>query len=264
MLNFSLEFNPCENTVAVDCSKLLHSDGSDTPINAWELQNLGLSELNECLSSIGAKPLDEELAKNVWDAMKSIYKIANAIPRECFKNMGYALVGIPPEDFDNITIGDIEMVEVFGQYRGFNPEQMYAILERVQSDWTEKIPETYSQYDLEALRQILCVMNMSEIERIHADAYKGAAQTIGSLQDCTPEVIQGFAKLAIHSMAFGPPDGWSKLDVVTIGAVVSGLPPDLYRSIPSDNLAKKTDKAKNTVHSDKEIEVKTETMSESM
>ncbi|XP_055681863.1 uncharacterized protein LOC129789239, partial [Lutzomyia longipalpis] len=152
----------------------------------------------------------------------------------------------------------------FGQHRGFNPEQMYAILGRVQSDWAEKVPETFSQYDLEALRQILCVMNQSEIERIHADAYKGAAQVIGGLQDCTPEVIQGFAKLAIQENAFGPPDSWTKLDVVTIGAVVSGLPPNLYNSIPSGNLAKKTDKDKDPNAPKTEMEIKIDGMSDSM
>lgn len=193
-----------------------------------------------------------------------IYKVANAVPRDCFKNMGYALAGIPPEDFGNITIGDIEMVEIFGQHRGFNPEQMYAILEKVQEDWAEKVPETYSQYDLEALRQILCVMNQTEIERIHPDAYKGAAQVIGSLQDCAPEVIQGFAKLAIHQRAFGPPNGWSKLDVAIIGAVSSGLPPNLYKSIPSNNLAKKKKVEKELEDSDTEIETKMDSMSNSM
>ncbi|GAB0091292.1 uncharacterized protein DMENIID0001_061160 [Sergentomyia squamirostris] len=244
--------------LGANCGKLLN-EGDSAPIAEWELQNLGLVELNECLSLIGSKPLDQERAQNIWNAVKSIYKVANTVPRASFKNMGYALVGIPPEDFDNITIGDIEMVEVFGQYRGFNPDQMFAILSRVQIDWAEKIPETYSQYDLEALRQILCVMNQSEIERIHPDAYKGAAQVIGSLQDCTAEVIQGFAKLAVHTRAFGPPNTWSKLDVATMGIILSGLPPNLYKSIPSENLLKKTDKDKETLNQNDEMEIKTET-----
>lgn len=96
---------------------------------------------------------------------------------------------------------------------------MQEIVEHVRSEWADKKPEDYSQFDLISLNQILCFFNKTEINRIHPDAYKNAAKVIGKLQNCNPEVIQAFANLSIHPKAFGSPNTWSKFDVRLISLV---------------------------------------------
>lgn len=146
--------------------------------------------------------------------------------------MGYALTGIPVEDFQNITLDNIDMVAAFGKYHGLKQEQMMALADGVIRDWTEKVPTTLSEFDLIAMGQILCHFNKSDISRIHPDAYKGAAQVIGELRDCPPDIMQSFARLAIEPMAFGSPDTWSPFDVAVVGNLITSLPPEAYALIP--------------------------------
>lgn len=150
--------------------------------------------------------------------------------------MGYALTGIPVDDFQNITLDNIDIVAVFGKYHGLKQEQMTALVEGIIRDWTEKVPATLSEFDLMAMGQILCHFNKSDISRIHPSAYKGAAQVIGELKDCAPEISQAFAGLAVQGTAFGPPQSWSQYDLAIIGNVLSGLPPEAYAQIPEDFL----------------------------
>lgn len=148
--------------------------------------------------------------------------------------MGYALAGIPVEDFQNITLDNIDIVEVFGKYHALRPEQMAALAEGIIRDWSEKVPETLSEFDLMAMGQILCYFNKTDILRIHPDAYKGAAQVIGELRECKPEVIQAFAELAVQKKAFGPAASWSPYDVSKVGNVINGLSAEEAAGIPEE------------------------------
>lgn len=154
------------------------------------------------------------------------------IPVECYQFMGFALTGIPADDFQNITLDNIDIVSVFGKYHGLQQDQMSALAEGVIRDWSEKVPGTLSEFDLIALGQILCHFNRTDIAKFHPDAYKGAAQVIGQLKDCSGEINQAFAQLAIQPKAFGAPGTWSQFDVAVVGNVISGLPADAYSQIP--------------------------------
>lgn len=158
--------------------------------------------------------------------------------------MGYALIGIPADDFQNITLDNIDIVAVFGKYHGLKQEQMMAVVEGIIRDWTEKVPGTLSEFDLIAMGQILCHFNKTDISRIHPSAYKGAAQVIGELQDCPPEINQSFAGLAVQRTAFGPPQSWSQYDLAVIGNVLTGLPPEAYAQIPEEFLKDMEEKKK--------------------
>lgn len=161
--------------------------------------------------------------------------------------MGFALAGIPADDLQNITLDNIDIVEVFGKSHDLSQELMAAIAEAVIRDWTEKVPETLSEFDLLALGQILCHFNRTDIARIHPDAYKGAAQAIGELKSCPPEINEAFAQLAIQPTAFGSPKSWSQYDLAQLGKVLEGLPPDAYVLIPEEFIKDmKKDKKKAT------------------
>lgn len=67
---FVVIFGP-KGCFGVNCESLFNSEGA-TPMNLAELQNLGVKELNECLSSIGSKPLDQEVAQKIWNSMKGV------------------------------------------------------------------------------------------------------------------------------------------------------------------------------------------------
>lgn len=150
--------------------------------------------------------------------------------------MGNALLGIPVEDFQNITLDNIDIVAAFGKYRGMRREQMVALADALIRDWTEKVPETLSEFDLMAMGQIVCHFNKTDILRIHPDAYRGAAQVIGELRDCSPDVLQAFAQLAVQSKAFGPTSAWTQYDLGIVGNVIDGLPPDESAQIPEQFL----------------------------
>lgn len=160
--------------------------------------------------------------------------------------MGYSLLGIPVDDFQNITLDSIEIVTAFGKYHGLKQEQMSAVAEAVIRDWSEKVPTTLSEFDLIALGQVLCHFNKTDIARIHPDAYKGAAQVIGELRDCPVEITQTFAKLAIDVKAFGAPSTWSQFDVAVVGNIISGLPAEAYAQIPEQYIKDMKKKKKTT------------------
>lgn len=94
--------------------------------------------------------------------------------------MGTSLTAIPMEDLRNITIKDVEIIEAFGLIRatnnkpeaGFDQDQLKLLAQKIQNEWPGKKPETYSEYDLKAMGEILCYFNASDIKEIHPVAFK--------------------------------------------------------------------------------------------
>lgn len=97
--------------------------------------------------------------------------------------MGTSLTAIPMDDLQNINMKDVEIVEAFGLIRstednpdvGFNHEQLTLLARKVRQEWTGKGPDTYSEYDLKAMGEILCYFNASDLEEIHAIAFKSVS-----------------------------------------------------------------------------------------
>lgn len=94
--------------------------------------------------------------------------------------MGYALTFIPDEELRNISLENVDIVEAFGAIRssdkkqhqsGFKPEQLNILAHKIRQEWVDKSPSTYSEYDLMAMGEILCYLNATDIENIHADAF---------------------------------------------------------------------------------------------
>lgn len=95
--------------------------------------------------------------------------------------MGYSLIAIPMEDLHNISMESVDMVEIFGAIsnsmtfqvyqEGFNSDQLKLIAEKVRHEWLGKNPQTYSEYDLQVMGEILCYLNVSDIQNIHTDAF---------------------------------------------------------------------------------------------
>lgn len=143
-----------------------------TNFNPEDLKAIDQNELLRCLSTIGLHQLNVDQSQNIWNSLKHIFGGVESVPKEYLKQMGWSLAGIPAEDFSNITIDTIDIVEKFGENRGLSTEQMMAVADRVREDFADKKPEDYSQYDLMALNNILCYFKRNEIDRIHADAFK--------------------------------------------------------------------------------------------
>lgn len=158
------------NSSAITCEDLKNNDG--TNFTQDELKTIDKNELPNCLATIGITQLNIEKSQNLWNLLKNIFGGAESVPKECLKQMGWSLAGIPAEDYSNITIDTIDIVEKFGEYHGLTREQMMAVADRVRVDFADKTPEDYSQYDLMALNNILCYFKRKEIDRIHEDAFK--------------------------------------------------------------------------------------------
>lgn len=90
------------------------------------------------------------------------------------------LTAISVEELHNISMSRVELVEAFGGVHalssdmntGFSEEQMNLIASKVRFEWLGKEPETYSEYDLISMGEIVCHLNESDIEGIHADAFR--------------------------------------------------------------------------------------------
>lgn len=90
-----------------------------------------------------------------------------------YNSMGNLLTGIPLDDLRNITIDVVEIVKAFGSVReGFSEEQLNLIARKVHNEWSNKKPNTYSEYDLISMGQIVCYLNPSDIAAINADAFR--------------------------------------------------------------------------------------------
>lgn len=84
------------------------------------------------------------------------------------------------DDLRNITMKNVEIVEAFGLIRstekrpdaGFDRDQLKLLAKKIRHEWHGKEPETYSEYDLKAMGEILCYLNASDINDIHPIAFK--------------------------------------------------------------------------------------------
>ena len=70
------------------------------------------------------------------------------------------------------------MVEAFGAVRstdefgGFNEEQKTLIALKFHNEWLGKNPQTYSEYDLMTMGEIICQLQVNNIAEIHPTAFK--------------------------------------------------------------------------------------------
>ncbi|KAI8128016.1 hypothetical protein CVS40_2494 [Lucilia cuprina] len=167
------------------------------------------------------------------------------IPAESYKYMGYSLTFIPIKELRNISMENVDVIEAFGAIRsslnkqhqdGFDAEQLNILALKVREEWLGKNPFTYSEYDLKSMGEILCYLNATDIENIHPDAFKEAAEWIGMIEKCPQDRLQALANLAKRSEAFGEPQKWSKIDVSIIGNILNGLTASEINSIAPDKL----------------------------
>ena len=75
---------------------------------------------------------------------------------------------------------NVDVVKAFGAIRsnlysehsGFKAEQLGIIAQKVRKEWLGKNPFTYSEYDLMSMGEIICYLNITDIENIHGDAFR--------------------------------------------------------------------------------------------
>uniref|UniRef100_A0A1I8QDV8 Uncharacterized protein n=1 Tax=Stomoxys calcitrans TaxID=35570 RepID=A0A1I8QDV8_STOCA len=84
--------------------------------------------------------------------------------------------------------------------------------------------------------EMLCYLNVTDIENIHSDAFREAAEWIGLIENCPEDRLQALAKLALRPDAFGQSHKWSKLEVSIIGNILNGLPLNEINAISKDKL----------------------------
>uniref|UniRef100_A0A2A4JBV2 Uncharacterized protein n=1 Tax=Heliothis virescens TaxID=7102 RepID=A0A2A4JBV2_HELVI len=174
-------------------------------------------------------PLPE--AEFVWKSIIKYYDGIGNIPDEKLGILHWITIAITPEDYQNMTLSDIDVVQNFGLNYNLNGEQLSALATRVLEDFASKEPEDYTYYDLIAIRQILCAFNRSVIARIHPSSYREASMQIGRLENCSPEAMSGFAMLAVEELAFGPIEGWTGETVNIVGKVADYLPKEYLNKI---------------------------------
>lgn len=195
-----------------------------------ELKSTKTSDIIECLSYISKKQLPSAETVFVWRSIVKHFDGIPSIPESVLMSLQWVTPAISAEEYANMTLDDIDVIRNFGLDYNLVNEQLFAVADRVRADFAGKMPEDYTCYDLTALRNILCAFDASEIDRIHASAYKEAANVIGNLK-CSPEVMSAFAQLAMHRDAFGSPLNWSDAVIGVVGEVVKYLPTDLADKI---------------------------------
>ncbi|CAH2215924.1 jg26651 [Pararge aegeria aegeria] len=196
----------------------------DQQLNIDELQTVPPNELVDCLSHLARYEMAIDEAEFIWHSIVQFFNGIINIPEKVLGELKFVSIAVLPEDYNNIVMGNVDVISNFGFHYGLSDEQLDAIAARVWEDFGSKQPEDYTFYDLAALRQILCAYNRSDIERIHPKAYKEAAGIIGNLKNCNTNVLRGFGKLAIQEDAFGSPAFWTNATVQLVGAVVDYLP----------------------------------------
>lgn len=214
---------------SLTCNEVLLSDVNK--IKLYELQSLSPQGVVDCLSHLAKNKITLSEAAFIWNSIINFYSGIPNIPEETLVMLHWVTIAIQPEDYDNMTLGTLDVVANFGYDYGLSNEQLLAISDRVRSDFGAKQPEDFTSYDLIALRQILCTYNKSEIEGIHPKAYKEAALVIGNLKNCNFDVLQGFANLAVQKDAFGSPDTWTQSTVQTLGVVAAHLPEEIVKTV---------------------------------
>lgn len=193
-------------------------------LNLQELQTIDPKHVIQCLAHLGKEQLGINESDYIWKTIVKFYGGIANIPEKVLILLHWVTPAITPEEYANITLSSIDVIQNFGLNYNLNQAQLSAIADRVREDFAGKEPEDYTYYDLAALRQILCAFNRSEIEKIHPRAYRDAALIIGKLQECNPEVLAGFALLAIQDRAFGLPHTWSSAVEDIIGVVAEYVP----------------------------------------
>ncbi|KOB79312.1 Cellular retinaldehyde binding protein [Operophtera brumata] len=202
------------------CNEILELPADHT-LSLRELQTIPPKEMVECLAHLSKEPLAPQEADFIWQSIVTTYAGVGNIPEKVLMILHYVTVAVKPEDYANMTLSNIEVIENFGLDYNLEQAQMSAIAERVREDFAGKEPEDYTYYDLVAMKQILCQFNRSEIERIHPSAYREAASTLGKLNNCGTEAMAGFATLAVQKSAFGPPNGWTLSTVDLLGKMTT-------------------------------------------
>ncbi|XP_037805809.1 uncharacterized protein LOC119599934 [Lucilia sericata] len=221
--------------------------------------------LKQCLTIINGEDISKDIGENIWRLMKIAFDSLDNIPADSYKYMGYSLTFIPIKELRNISMENVDVVEAFGAIRsslnkqhqdGFETEQLNILAQKVREEWQGKNPFTYSEYDLKSMGEILCYLNATDIENIHADAFKEAAEWIGMIEKCPKDRLQALANLAKRPEAFGEPQKWSKIDVCAqsvvtlyhidfksllfqvsiIGNILNGLTASEINSIAPDKL----------------------------
>lgn len=214
------------------CEDILQ-DPEDTIYTIDKLKAIPIEEVNKCLLHLGKSEMSEESAKIIWSALLEYYGTASDIPEEKLTQLHWVTKAIQPEEYENITLTSIDVVENFGLFYDLNDDQLSAILSRIREDWSYKQPEDFTSYDLLALKQIVCVFNASEISRIHAESYREAAPGLATLQKCPKESLEALASLALK--AFGPADKWDESTITTVGVVMDGLPEGVVSKSPIES-----------------------------
>ncbi|CAH0402179.1 unnamed protein product [Chilo suppressalis] len=208
------------------CNEVLEFPDSKK-LSLAELQTLQPQETVQCLAHLGKERLLKEEADYIWQSIVTFFSGIANVPESVMILLHWVTPALTPDDYYNLTLSNVDVIQNFGFNYGLEEDQLAAIADRVREDFAGKEPEDYTFYDLIALRQILCAFNQSEIERIHPAAYREAAGTIGKLENCKPEVMQGFANLAVQPRAFGPPARWPETLIHTLGKVTEYLPQDV-------------------------------------
>lgn len=82
----------------------------------------------------------------------------------------------------------VDVVKAFGSIRsnfyseqsqgGFNAEQFRIVAQKIRKEWLGKNPFTYSEYDLRTMGEIICYLNVSDIENIHGDAFRSVCMYV--------------------------------------------------------------------------------------
>lgn len=210
----------------LSCDEILELS-EDTIISLETLKTLQPKETVQCLSNLGKEKMPQAETDFIWQSIITFFGDISKIPDKVLMQLHWVTPALTPDDYLNLTLSDIDVIQNFGLNYGLAECQLAAIADRVREDFAGKEPEDYTYYDLNALRQILCAFNQSEIERIHPSAYREAAVIIGRLDNCKAEVMQGFATLASHPRAFGVPSSWSHSTIKVLGKVADFLPKEI-------------------------------------
>lgn len=205
------------------CDEYLELPTEDK-LSKADLESMQPKDVVQCVLHLGRDRLPLSEAEFIWKSIIKYHEGITNIPDEILGILHWITIAITPEDYANITLGDIDVVQNFGLNYNLNEEQLSALATRVLEDFAAKEPEDYTFYDLTAIRQILCAFNRSIIERIHPSSYKEASLQIGKLENCNAEAMSGFAALAVQKTAFGPLETWTEETVKLVGKVADYLP----------------------------------------
>lgn len=182
------------NAQKYDCQILLQDK---------DITNTDWASLEPCLSVANSESIPRNTSENVWRLIKivstqshlhisfstnncilllfrKVFDGVEKVPTEVYGKIRLVLPAISVVELANISMSRVEMVEAFSGVHtlsndtnnGFSDEQMQLIASKVRYEWLGKGPDTYSEYDLISLGEIVCHLNESDIELLHADAFK--------------------------------------------------------------------------------------------